>query len=258
MRTLTFYNEKGGVGKTSHCVLMASWLAYAMGRRVMVYDFDSPMFHVWNLREKEAALLADDAASRNLRRHVIGGDAYSVMRLQPDAEHGSFSASSVSRTVLPALRAYRARDMFDYVLFDFPGRYYDGDILSTIARAGFLDFAAVPVGTDEKSVKSGLFVCGSILRSLDVACRPFFNRISKQDYDSPDGRFCSSVRGLFAEDGFDMFSTRIKSFTSMDRDGREQFFVQSTVCWPESNVRRLCPDLPDLYSEIIGEIERIK
>jgi len=38
MKTIAFFNPKGGVGKTLHTKLFASYLAYGLGARVCVFD----------------------------------------------------------------------------------------------------------------------------------------------------------------------------------------------------------------------------
>ena len=50
MKTLTFFNEKGGSGKTTFCLMMASWLRYRCGYRVAVIDLDGPMHGLNEMR----------------------------------------------------------------------------------------------------------------------------------------------------------------------------------------------------------------
>ena len=41
MKTVSFYNEKGGVGKTTFSILYASWLKYKHGVDVAVVDLNN-------------------------------------------------------------------------------------------------------------------------------------------------------------------------------------------------------------------------
>lgn len=255
MKTLTFYNEKGGVGKSSHCVLAASYLRYALGKNVVVFDFDAPMFRVYDYRLREQALLADADANRNLVRHLRRDlDPYKVCRISPDGPMNSFTRELVLREIVPVLNNMESSSMVDYVIFDFPGRFDKEDIMATLVRERGIDFVAVPFSTNRASVMSGLYV-SLCLRQLGVECHPFFNKLTRAEQQDPGNRFCSSMEDLFRQQGFDVLGTRIKTFNSMDRESSEQFFVQSTFCWPATNVDRLCPELVTLYDEILGMIK---
>ena len=60
MKRITFFNEKGGTGKTTFNALFASWLAYEKGKRVFVQDFDYPNYQLLNIRKNEVDLMARD------------------------------------------------------------------------------------------------------------------------------------------------------------------------------------------------------
>lgn len=52
MKTITFFSEKGGVGKTSFSILYASWLKYKYGVNAAVADFN---MRIQGVRDKELA-----------------------------------------------------------------------------------------------------------------------------------------------------------------------------------------------------------
>ena len=50
-------NQKGGVGKSTMTVLLASYFHYVMGKRVAVVDCDYPQFSIQSLRTTSDAPL---------------------------------------------------------------------------------------------------------------------------------------------------------------------------------------------------------
>ena len=46
-------NQKGGVGKSTMTVLLASYFHYVMGKRVAVVDCDYPQFSIQSLRTRD-------------------------------------------------------------------------------------------------------------------------------------------------------------------------------------------------------------
>ncbi len=62
-------NQKGGIGKSTFTVLMASELHYRMGRNVLVVDCDYPQWSIVRQRERELSHLKDnDAEKRTMIR----------------------------------------------------------------------------------------------------------------------------------------------------------------------------------------------
>ena len=50
-------SQKGGVGKSTFTILLASWLHYALGRDVLVVDCDAPQWSIVAQRERELDVL---------------------------------------------------------------------------------------------------------------------------------------------------------------------------------------------------------
>lgn len=254
MKTLTYFSEKGGVGKSSHCILMASYLHYCLGRSVVLFDFDAPMFRVYEYRQREQRLLYSES-NRNLLRFMSDRTApYEVVRIKPDGPLNSYTQSMVSANIVPLINSFRSSGKYDCCIFDFPGRFDDDDILASLVKARQLDFVAVPFNLNRPAVESALYVCMKF-RNMGVECRPFFNRLPRQDCNDMTGRQCTAMEGLFVDNGFRPLDTRIKLFNSMERESSDAFFVQSTFCWPASNVSRSCPELAVLYDEILNLID---
>lgn len=102
-------NQKGGVGKSTMTVLLASYFHYVMGKRVAVVDCDYPQFSIQSLRTRD---MQNVEKSEYLQRMLYeqhertGQKAYPVLTSGPD---------KVLETAL------RLTDTCDVVFFDLPG-----------------------------------------------------------------------------------------------------------------------------------------
>ena len=54
MQVISFFSAKGGTGKSTFNMLLASYLKYVLGKRVMVLDLDATGYNLSSTREREA------------------------------------------------------------------------------------------------------------------------------------------------------------------------------------------------------------
>ena len=67
---VAFSTQKGGAGKTTLTVTMASYLYYCMGLKIIVVDCDYPQYSINDMREREKMLLElSPAFKKDLLRH---------------------------------------------------------------------------------------------------------------------------------------------------------------------------------------------
>ena len=59
MKVISFLSAKGGTGKTTFNMLLASYLRYAKGKRVIAIDFDAPENNLSATREREVDALQE-------------------------------------------------------------------------------------------------------------------------------------------------------------------------------------------------------
>ena len=53
MIVVSFFSAKGGTGKTTFNMSMASFLKYHLGKAVIVLDADTPEYNLYNSRVRE-------------------------------------------------------------------------------------------------------------------------------------------------------------------------------------------------------------
>ena len=238
MIVVSFFSAKGGTGKTTFNMSMASFLKYHLGKAVIVLDADTPEYNLYNSRVREL-----DYKRKN--GGIDESALYPVWKVLDVTPEGIESLAGK----LDALRG-----SVDYVLIDFPGSCVKDDAIWTFARRGVLDLVVIPVDMDPMVLASTLQLA-EIFTHTGQKVLLFFNKvhgkIPSEKYDA--------VAELFRSRGFRMSECRIKNALAMSRDAESgSNYLRSTICFPEKTVRDLNPQLIDLFKEVIGYEEREK
>ena len=238
MIVVSFFSAKGGTGKTTFNMSMASFLKYHLGKAVIVLDADTPEYNLYNSRVREL-----DYKRKN--GGIDESALYPVWKVLDVTPEGIESLAGK----LDALRG-----SVDYVLIDFPGSCVKDDAIWTFARRGVLDLVVIPVDMDPMVLASALQLA-EIFTHTGQKVLLFFNKvhgkIPSEQYDA--------VAELFRSRGFRMSECRIKNALAMSRDAESgSNYLRSTICFPEKTVRDLNPQLIDLFKEVIGYEEREK
>ena len=238
MIVVSFFSAKGGTGKTTFNMSMASFLKYHLGKAVIVLDADTPEYNLYNSRVREL-----DYKRKN--GGIDESALYPVWKVLDVTPEGIESLAGK----LDALRG-----SVDYVLIDFPGSCVKDDAIWTFARRGVLDLVVIPVDMDPMVLASALQLA-EIFTHVGQKVLLFFNKvhgkIPSEKYDA--------VAELFRSRGFRMSECRINNALAMSRDAESgSNYLRSTICFPEKTVRDLNPQLIDLFKEVIGYGEREK
>lgn len=238
MIVVSFFSAKGGTGKTTFNMSMASFLKYHLGKAVIMLDADTPEYNLYNSRVRE---LDYKRANGGIDESAL----YPVWKVLDVTPEGIESLAGK----LDALRG-----SVDYVLIDFPGSCVKDDAIWTFARRGVLNLVVIPVDMDPMVLASALQLA-EIFTHTGQKVLLFFNKvhgkIPSEKYDA--------VAELFRSRGFRMSECRIKNALAMSRDAESgSNYLRSTICFPEKTVRDLNPQLIDLFKEVIGYEEREK
>ena len=232
MKRITIYNEKGGVGKTTVTAMLASFLAYREGRRVCVADFDYPSYHMMDLRRSDIEILRDPKSPLSLWMAANPSPAprFDIFRLPP-AAGGHFQPEDI----FAFLDSVFSVD-YDYILYDFPGRFSSDEPVSFVAGAGLIDYVAIPIDTDIQSRRSALVVADAFKRE-GIPLSLFWNRVSLSEAQGSGLRF---QRGAapFTERGMDVMEESLRDIRKISRPPSEMAFIRSTICFPERYVNR--------------------
>ena len=143
--SISFANQKGGIGKSTLTILAASWLHYVRGLNVLVVNCDFPQNSIYVLREREKkAVMESDTYKLLLQRQFerLQKKAYPVLRSTPDY------AKTDVRVFLDS-----EPEAYDVVLYDLPGTMNTNGVLYTISQLNYLR------GGVQKMLKAGTNKC---------------------------------------------------------------------------------------------------
>lgn len=253
MKTVSFFNEKGGVGKTIHSALFASFLAYGCKKRVCVLDFEAnPRIAAWRGRELDRLGNSDSALLRYFARKELGRNFYDIVSVREKFNDiVRYTPNNVSVWLRDFFKS--ASNKYDYVILDFPSGFELDSVSFYLLTNGYADRILVPVDTDPQTLICGTLVSKTLLdNEQDVNL--FWNNVSPADIARTG--MLDGLEVPFRRMGLSFLRERIKSFQKARRDVDGKLFVRSTVCWPERYVEMSCPELPVLYRDIYAMLER--
>ena len=141
---IAFSTQKGGAGKTTLTVLVASYLHYVKGMNVAVVDCDYPQHSIAEMRKRDLKTVMEDEhyklmAYRQLQR--IRKKAY------PIAE------STAEDAVTKADELLEKMPETDIVFFDLPGTVNSTGVLNTLVN---MDYVFSPIAADRVVMESTL------------------------------------------------------------------------------------------------------
>lgn len=235
MVKISIYNEKGGVGKTTMTYLLAGYLAYCKGRSVCVLDFDSPSFHFHSIRREEKRLLQNPHSQLSLwmKNNPPSAEPYDILKM-PANRSGFYTPEDV----LPFVKNMSD---YDYVLYDFPGRFTEDEPVAFLAANGLLDFVAIPTDTDSQSRTSALVVADAMKRQ-GIGCAVYWNKVSVYEAHGNGVRFQKGSEP-FLKLGVPVMEESVREIKKLSRDASELLFVRSTLCFPVKYINHWSPSL---------------
>lgn len=252
-KIITFFNEKGGTGKTTFSVLFASWLRYSQHEDVTVMDFDFPSYHICDMRRIDELLcVPENKIFYRMCRESL--PPYPVVKVPGQGEYTDQELASM----VDEMRR-RKETGSGYIILDFPGRYRPNDPVFVLAVAGLIDLVVFPITSDLQSRVSALNVNATMHRPQFKSmsgkpdgqqCLFFWNNVSQSELRAKDIRYNSYNKALESI-GARIAKTQMKDIIVSRRDPNNPLgFIRSTMCFPEMNIRRYCPYIEDLFREI--------
>lgn len=260
LRTVTFFNEKGGSGKTTFAAIFSSFLAYKLREKVFgVLDFDSPSYHLDGFRGIDRFYNIE--SNRVFHKMCLdAGAPYPVEAIKSD---GTFTEEQLSMMARQIRKRKESED--GYLILDFPGSLRPGDPVFRFAKEGLLDLMVIPITADSQTRVSALRVYSmmhsSLFKSISgkdegQATLFFWNEVTLTEERARQSKYDNYERKLTKELNIKVCNTRVRQIPVLRRDPDNPLvFVRSTMCYPEANIRRYCPYIEDLFMEIKNELD---
>ena len=135
--------QKGGAGKTTLTVLVASYLHYVKDYNVAVVDCDFPQHSIAEMRERDLKMIEDDEYYKLMaytQFTTLGKKAYVVIESSPE------NAMEDARDVIDEMNP-------DFVFFDLPGTINNPAVIETLTN---MDYVIAPIAADRLVLESTL------------------------------------------------------------------------------------------------------
>lgn len=244
MRYFSFFNGKGGVGKTTLAILAASFFSYEKGLKVRVLDLESHDYRINPFRKLDIERLKTPGTP------LYSYAQHNPMPPSPENYYTIEERDQNVRGFVDALTKEKKSGPYDLTILDFPAHYNDNLPVHALAERGLLDCVYVPMRIEQQERRSacitglGLASCGTKVRLLwnDIDA-DIIKRGTPLDEAEEEVSFLK-------ESGVSYSPVRIKHFKKASQATDKQCFVRSTICWPDKYVRMWCPELIELFEEI--------
>lgn len=142
---VAFSTQKGGVGKSTFTVSVASLLHYTRGYNIGVIDCDPTQHSIDGLRKRDNEQVTNNDYYNNLAYEQFGmlnKKAYPIV------------CSDTQQAITVADTLVATDDMeFDIIFFDLPGTLNSPGVVESLAG---LDYVFVPIIADQLVLESGL------------------------------------------------------------------------------------------------------
>lgn len=144
-------NQKGGVGKSSVTVLLASYLHYVKGKNVAIIDCDTLQHSVSHMRKRDMLAVEKTDEYKQLlmvQWEKIKKKAYTIVDSTPAEARGKIS------------ELLEANPDLDIILVDLPGSLSSEGVFKTIIN---MDYVLTPIVADRIVMQSTLSFATAVL-----------------------------------------------------------------------------------------------
>ena len=136
--------QKGGAGKTTLTVLVASYLHYVKGYNVAVVDCDFPQYSIHDMRKRDMKAVMEDGHYK-----VLAYEQLKRLKKNPY----TIRCSRAEDAVKTAENLVAAQPDLDFVFFDLPGTINNADVVQTISQ---MDYIFTPIIADRVVMESSI------------------------------------------------------------------------------------------------------
>lgn len=225
-------SQKGGVGKSTLTVLLASYLHFVKGYEVAVVDCDSPQHSLYLERERE---IKDCEESEFLRKQVFDVFQKTQKRAYP------ILMSSLNDALATAQEYLDGNSIPDFLFFDLPGTINNFDVVDILRN---VHYVFCPMTADRYALESGISFCNYINNALITSGNSAIRQLSVV-WNMVDPRERTELYRIYdefmAELNINVMATRLPNSVRFRREGSRELkraIFRSTLIPPDKTQLR--------------------
>lgn len=228
---VAFSTQKGGAGKTTLTVLMASYLYYVRGLDVAVIDCDFPQHSIQDLRERDMKRIDSNPA---LRQAAYDMFARLKKRSYPIVCSAPEDAVEAARVFI------ESGTPPDVIFFDLPGTVNNGGVINTV---GMMDYVFCPITADRIVASSSLRFAATVNEKLISTGQANIKGLHMM-WNMVDGRektdLYEQYEKIFGELGLSVMTTRVPDSKRFRKEGEAvgKTLFRSTILPPDKALLR--------------------
>ena len=244
MLKVAFSTPKGGIGKTTITVIVASYLHYQTDNRVIVLDADYPQFSIQSMRQRDIAQVNKNDYYKTLAYNQFTNSnkkAYPILSGKP------IHILQELNSIFP--------DDYDIALLDFPGTVGNEGVLETISQLDCLfisitaDFVVMDVTLKFATVLQDLLKSGQTpLKGIFL----FWNMINAHERSG----LYLAYQNVIGELGLNLLKTQLPDTVRYKKEiqAEKRSVFRSTLFPPSSRLIK-GSNIDTLVEEIRGIIK---
>ena len=242
---VTFSSQKGGIGKSTLGVCVASYLHFVKGYNVAVIDCDYPQHSIASMRLREIDIFNKDEYYKKkafLLAQEIGKKSYDVISSTPETG------------IELAEKLFQLNPKLDIIFFDMAGTVNNISIIQLLSS---MDYIFTPISADRLAMESSLTFASTINDKLIGTNRSKIKGLYLL-WNFVDGREKTNLyeiyENIIAELGLTILNTSIPD-SKRFRKGLEadhKAIFKSTIFPPDKSYMQ-----GSNLEELVNEIEEI-
>lgn len=254
MKTITFFSEKGGVGKSTFSIMYASWLKYKMGAKVALADFNARIYNYRQAEIRERGKLIREGRLPETEQFDTE-NAWPIVNCRYD-DIRELKKNGIRMPYAMWLdRQLKTNELLfdcDVVICDYPGNITSGEFLQCLA-SGLLSTTVTPVEKDEMTIQSTIKLKNTMESMYGNDLCAFINkaRLELRNMKGSYPKLAEALmsRGLRVLPDMISFSERI---TSIDKVNN----IRSTFSFPEFDEKAGDLGITNLFIDVTRELAK--
>lgn len=227
MKTITFFNEKGGVGKSSTAIMYASWLKYNHGVNVAIADFNNRITEYRLLEFKTLEKETGETKTEYMEKHpetwpivtCLSKEIRRIKEYETTLPYAKWLAEKIKKGVFGNA---------EVIICDFPGSFENG--FRDCITMQYINYVAIPYIkerttfiTTNKTVK--------MLTAMEIPYSIFLNK-ANMILPTHIKRYENHIEQIKKEMDFNLLPDAVLYSEKMDIMDKIDA-VRSTLFWPD-------------------------